>query len=80
MLLKHIGRDISKDERDLYNNFYYFNSSDHGSGARYWLITLSVRVRFPNKSSGFFQITTIFRRRCKAVTPGYYLVVVVRSC
>jgi hypothetical protein len=22
----------------------------------------------------FFQITTIFRRRCKAVGPGYYLV------
>jgi hypothetical protein len=28
----------------------------------------------------FFQITTIFRRRCKAVGPGYYLVVVVRLC
>jgi hypothetical protein len=30
-------------------------------------------VRFPVKTSGFFQITTIFRRRCKAIGPGYLL-------
>jgi hypothetical protein len=42
-----------------------------------WLITHTARVRFPVISSGFFKITTIFRRRCKAVGPGYYLVVVM---
>jgi hypothetical protein len=57
-----------------------YTSSGHDSGAKYWLITRTARVRFPVKSSGFFQITTIFLRRCKAVGPGYlYLVVVVRN-
>jgi hypothetical protein len=52
---------------------FLLSSSDHGSGARYWLITHTARVRFPFKTSGFFQITTIFRRRCKAVGPGHLL-------
>jgi hypothetical protein len=51
----------------------FCTSSGHDSGAKYWLIARTARVRFPVKSSGFFQITTIFLRRCKAVGPGYLL-------
>jgi hypothetical protein len=51
----------------------FCTSRGHDSGAKYWLIARTARVRFPVKSSGFFQITTIFLRRCKAVGPGCLL-------